>query len=235
MSAGTIIVIFQQWRQIGRLADQNATLREGIKDLPGLKEENQKLLSRVEESDEVHQSEHDELLRRRAQASQLKELERENTLLRAERDRLATASAQSGLQSEPNANDDQSPEQKRLSDIVSLGRNLGAALLAAAEANSFQLPGELSPQFLLAIDALSKTSSSTIKSDRFELVYKGSFLDVKDSLRTILFREKEATNLATGEWVKTYGFADGHIETIKVLDPNEFARLEKQLQPGERK
>src|SRR2546430_10910703 len=117
VSAGTMIVIFLQWQQARRLADQNTTLREEIKNLPGLREENQKLLSRIEKGDELHQSEHDELLRRRAHASQLGNLERENKLLRAERDRLAGTSAQPAIQSEPNANDDQSPEQKRLSDI----------------------------------------------------------------------------------------------------------------------
>jgi hypothetical protein len=233
LALGAVLLILHQWHQIRRLGEENTNLRTEVDHVSGLREEDQKFISNVEKGDELSRSEHDELLQRRAQLSQMKDLERENTRLRAERDRLVAASAQSPVQG--NTDDEQTPEQKLLNSTRGLARDLGTALIVAAEANDYRVPGELSPQFLLAIDALSKASSSNVTADRFELVYKGSLLDVAGSVRTVLFREKEPAKLATGEWVRTYGFTDGHIETFKVLHPDDFARLEKQLQPEEQK
>ena len=107
--------------------------------------------------------------------------------------------------------------------------DLGLTLIAAAEANDSRLPGELSQELLLAVDAVSKASSDSVKANRFELVYKGSLLDVAGSTR-IIFREKDPTKLITGEWVKTYGFTDGHVESIRVSDPDGFAVAERQVE-----
>ena len=102
-------------------------------------------------------------------------------------------------------------------------------MIALAEANDEKLPQELSSDFLRSIDAISNHSSSKITANRFELIYNGSLLDVADSTRTILLREKEATSLASGEWAKTYVFTDAHIETWKASNPDDFARQEKNL------
>src|SRR6476659_9746829 len=87
--------ILLQWRQFHRLADQNATLRDEMNQLSGAREEDQKLISKLRGSDDLHQSEHSELLRLRARLSALKDAERENNRLRSELDRLAGTPRQS--------------------------------------------------------------------------------------------------------------------------------------------
>src|SRR5689334_20575167 len=80
----TIVAIFVQWRQVHRLTDQNATLRDQIDQLSTEKENDRRLISNRRNSDDLQQSEHNELLRLRSQVSQLKDAERENAQLRAE-------------------------------------------------------------------------------------------------------------------------------------------------------
>jgi len=225
------LAVLLQWQQIHRLADQNVTLRDPMNQLSASREQDQKLISNLRSSDDLHQSEHGELLRLRSQLSRLKDAERENTRLRSDLDRLATASAQSGINAKANTDDDQSPEQQLLSDTRGLAKDLALALIALAEANDEKLPQELSSDFLRSIDAISNHSSSKITANRFELIYNGSLLDVADSTRTILLWEKDATRLESGEWAKTYGFTDAHIETWKASHPDDFARQEKNLQP----
>ncbi len=224
------LAVLLQWQQIRRLADHNVTLRDQMNQLSASREKDQKLISNLQGTDDLRRSEHNELLRLRSQLSRLKDAERENTRLRADLDRLATASAQSGVNAKANSDDEQSPEQQLLSDTRGLARDLALALIALAEANDEKLPQQLSSDFLRSIDAISNHSSSKITANRFELIYNGSLLDVADSIRTILLREKDATRLESGEWVKTYVFTDAHIETWKASNPDDFARQEKNLQ-----
>lgn len=71
-------------------------------------------------------------------------------------------------------------------------------------------------------------------NNNFEIVYHGptGFHD-QNSIRkpgqTLLFREKQARRSPKGDWVKTYGFADGHVESHTEPD-NNFDGWEKQYQ-----
>ncbi len=142
------LVIFLQWLQIHRLAEQNVRLSDQMNQLSGLREQDQKLISNLRSSDDLHLSEHRELLRLRSQVSRLKNAERENTRLRADFDRPATASAQSAVNAKANSEDGQSPEQQLLSDTRGLAKDLAFALIALADANDEHLPKEPAPDFL---------------------------------------------------------------------------------------
>jgi len=148
---------------------------------------------------------------------------------RAEVDRLTAASPQPAS-AKANPDEDQSPEEQFLTATRGLAKDLGIALIALAQADSFQLPKELSPDFLRSIDAISKSSSSKITANGFELIYNGSLFDVAGSHSTILLRQKEPTRLENGDWAKTYIFTDSHAETWKASNPDDFALREKRLQ-----
>src|SRR5437762_574689 len=106
-----IVMMFFEWRQIHSLADQNRRLTDEVNQLCGLREADQKVLSRRQSSDELHQSEHNELLRLRSKASELKDAERENTRLRSQLDQLASGSAQP-VPANANSEKEQSPEEQ---------------------------------------------------------------------------------------------------------------------------
>jgi serine/threonine protein kinase len=49
--------------------------------------------------------------------------------------------------------------------------------------------------------------------EQFEIVYQGRLALIKDPSKTIILREKEATQTPDGHWVRVCVFADGHVES----------------------
>ena len=227
--ATALVLIVLQRQQITRFKGQNVETREQLNQLLQLRDTDQLLTNRLRIEQEHQQSEHTELLRARAQVSRLKQIEQENTRLRKEHDRLSRNSEQPRDSDRADTTDEQSTDEKTLSAKRNLAKNLATTLIVGAEANAFRLPDALSTDLLLAVDALSKWSSSNNTAGRFELVYKGSLLDVAGSFKTVMLREKEATQLSSGQWVKTYAFTDGHIDTATRPDKNDFAVVETRL------
>jgi hypothetical protein len=64
-------------------------------------------------------------------------------------------------------------------------------------------------------------------TNNLEIVYQGAVKSITNAGQTILFREKQARRSPKGEWIKVYGFADGHVETHAEPDGN-FEAWEKQ-------
>lgn len=64
-------------------------------------------------------------------------------------------------------------------------------------------------------------------TNHFEIVYRGTSDAVKDPGRTLIFRERQARHSPKGEWVKAYGYADGHVETHTEPDEAGFEAWEK--------
>jgi RNA polymerase sigma factor (sigma-70 family) len=49
-------------------------------------------------------------------------------------------------------------------------------------------------------------------ADKFEIMYQGSRDGLTNPMNTLVIREKQAWQSAKGNWLRTYGFADGHSE-----------------------
>jgi RNA polymerase sigma factor (sigma-70 family) len=64
-------------------------------------------------------------------------------------------------------------------------------------------------------------------TNHFEIVYRGTLESVRDPGKTIIFREKQVRRSPKGEWVKVYGFADGHVEIHTEPDEASFAAWER--------
>ena len=64
-------------------------------------------------------------------------------------------------------------------------------------------------------------------SNQFELFYQGPVAAMTNPATTIVLRETQAQQTANGNWVRTYGFADGHSEVHSTADGN-FAPWEQQ-------
>jgi RNA polymerase sigma factor (sigma-70 family) len=75
------------------------------------------------------------------------------------------------------------------------------------------------------IPASQREAALTFASDHFEIVYRGpagqsNTNDLPRRAETILIREKQARRSPSGEWVKLYGFADGHVGSHSEADDN---------------
>lgn len=222
------IIMRQQWRagqleaETGMLVEEAATLREQNARLSGL----------LKSASARSQAEAGELPRLRGQAARVRELEQENKCLRTDLDRLANQAKSSAAQAqEPDA--EATPEQRLQRAKGFFGRDLGTALIRAAEANNGNLPTELRGPLIETVEALSGAREYDVLARHFELVYAGSLRDVKDASETVLAREREPVQLAEGRWARLYVMADGSSRYIAAPAPDAFAAREKELWPGQ--
>jgi len=63
LAALAIVAVFLQWRHVERPTDRNATLRDEINQLSAENEKEERLISNRQNTDDLRQSEHNELLR----------------------------------------------------------------------------------------------------------------------------------------------------------------------------
>jgi len=68
-----------------------------------------------------------------------------------------------------------------------------------------------------------------LRTEEFEVVYKGSFNEVGNPASAIVLRERAAWQAYNGRWARTYGFADGHTE-IHSTDDGDYSAWEAQHQ-----
>jgi len=66
-----------------------------------------------------------------------------------------------------------------------------------------------------------------LSDSNWEIVSSGNLNSFADPSKTILLREKGSRQSPDGEFVKTYAFADGHVDELASPD-DDFAALEKQ-------
>ena len=62
---------------------------------------------------------------------------------------------------------------------------------------------------------------------QFEIVYEGALNGITSSSNTIVVRGIDTYPSANGKWVKVYGFADGHSESV-VMPKEGFEDWEKR-------
>jgi hypothetical protein len=101
------------------------------------------------------------------------------------------------------------------------GRNISTVLLMYSLDHAGKLPG--------TVDELGKYLDQYPISgtNQFDIVYHGSFNDIKDSAETIVVRESQPQRTPEGKWAKVYGFADGHSELHTEAD-GSFAKYEQE-------
>ena len=225
-------IVWQQWRAEQLMADA-AALRRQIEQTATLREENDRLASQLRAVSERSQADAKELPRLRGQAARVRELEQENARPKADRDRLVrNAKASAAEAQEP---EQETPERKLQRVKGFFGRDLGTALIRAAEANGGNLPTELRGPLFETVEALSGAREYDIRARHFELVYAGSLREVKDVSETVLAREKDPVRLSDGRWVRLYVMADGSSRYIAATAPDAFAAKERELWPAQSK
>ena len=205
-------------------------LRKQVQEAAALREESKSLAEQLAIAAERAQADLDELPRLRGELARVRRIEQESTRLSAERDRLLKAVQASS----PQPQDPRAAPQARLGRARAMfGRDLGMALILAAEANGGKVPSELRGPIFDMVESLSAGAEFDLKANQFELVYTGSLRDVKEGGETILAREKEPVQLPDGQWVKVYVMADGSSQHISAAARDAFAARERQLWPGQ--
>jgi hypothetical protein len=221
-----------QRSQAKRLMAEAANLRSQLEQAAALRDDSERLAEELRTATERSRADLSEIARLRGQNSRLRQAEQENARLKIERDRLAN-----GAQSSPPASEepaaDQSPEKKLQRAKGMFGRDLGLALIMAAQANDGNLPGELRGPLFEMLERLSAGAEYDLRARQFELTLKGSLRDVKDGGETILAREKEPVQRADGQWMRLYVMADGSSRYISAGTRDGFAAREKEFWPGQ--
>ncbi len=224
-------VVWWQHQRDKRLRTETAALQQQTEQATvTLREENERLANQLRITKERSQSELNELVRLRGQAGRTRQIEQENAQLRGERDRLAKRVTTPDAQ-EPDAQ--QTAEQKLQRARSLFGRDLGLALIMAAQANDGNVPVELRGPIFDVVETLSAGAEHDVQAKQFELVYKGSLRDLKDGSATILAREKEPKQRSDGQWVRIYVMADGSSQSIGAAAPERFAAREQELWPSQ--
>ena len=68
--------------------------------------------------------------------------------------------------------------------------------------------------------------AGALNSD-FDIVYLGPLRAITKPANVILIQERQAWQSSNGEWAKTYGFADGHVE-IHAEANGDFSAFEQK-------
>jgi hypothetical protein len=101
-------------------------------------------------------------------------------------------------------------------------KKLALACVLFAKAHGNKLPQDFGFGQLKPFDPMDGLSESD-----WEIVSSGNLHSFANPGQTILLREKDARKSPRGEFVKTYAFADGHVDRLSSPD-NNFTALEKR-------
>jgi prepilin-type processing-associated H-X9-DG protein len=160
----------------------------------------------------------------RAQLKELDQLRAENQQLKSSLSQTAEADAQKKVDL------DADPEKQAAMAKMNDAKLLVLGLIMYAEDNQKQLPAD----FNQTSNYFANANLRLTDPNQFELVLHGSLTNVTNPAETIAVREKQAW-FAKGNWLKTYGFADGHVEVHTEAGGN-FDAWEKQhnhIQPNQ--
>ncbi len=108
---------------------------------------------------------------------------------------------------------------------MSYSKSWMLAFILYAEKHQDQFPTD----FEQAREFLPKPAQmeTNVTTDQFEIVYQGSWRDIKNPMKVVVVREKQARQMPNGKWSRTYAFADGHSELHSEPDGN-FEAWEKE-------
>lgn len=140
LGIGALLLLQQQ--QIRRLVAENTDLRTQLSQMASLQDNNGHLAGQLKAAVETSQANQNELLRLRGQGPKLRQLEQENTRLKAQRQQLDRQAREAQLADAPAEQPPTAVEVKVASGIPNVNTtDLGALELSDGVAASFDLGG----------------------------------------------------------------------------------------------
>ena len=217
-----------QQRAQNQLRAQNETLRGQLQQMTDLEAENARLSNLLTQAQAAApDGRMDELLRLRGEVGTLRrQLAEAGQVEKRLSAQAKEASAQAKEATEKANLAAQQEAMKQLSIAkMNYARNWMMAFHLYAEDHQGQFPSSFDQAAAYVPPDLRDETLSA--SNQFEVFYQGPVAAVTNPARTIVLRETEARQTLNGNWVRTYGFADGHSEAHSTADGN-FAPWEQQ-------
>jgi hypothetical protein len=207
---GTTMVF--EYRSLGRLREQNQALEQRVAQL----RQSAGTVAPTTES----QSPDNRSAQREQQIRDLDRLRGEVGALRKERKDLAALHA-NNRELRATTDEPLGPAEAEFEEQTEMRtrdmKQWGLSFLLYARAHKDQYP----ETFEQAAGAEGSDSRLGFATSHFEIVYRGTTEAVKEPGTTILFRENQARRSPKGDWVRVYGFVDGHVEAH--IEPDEAA------------
>jgi hypothetical protein len=221
---GVVIPLAIQHRSLVKQREENQALRQQVEQMANLEAENDRLSNLVVRAQSATSDDQlRELLRLRGEVGMLRSQTNELERLRNENRRLQASPAKTGPNPEAQAVDSDSAQRERAIAKMNDAKLLVLGQLMYADDNTQQVArslDQLEPY-------LHPMTPSLTATNQFELVFQGSFQDIRNPAQTIVLREKQGWQASDGSWHRAYGFADGHSELHRAAD-GDFETWEKQ-------
>ncbi len=223
--AVTVIVLQYQTQQ--QLRRDNESLRQQIAQL---KTENEDFSNRVTsagKSEPLSSEQLSELLRLRGEVGALRNQTNQLARLRDENQKMREAYTNFAKDHPPGTEQNADQQQTQAFAILEINTSrqliLGMIMYAEEHGHEFPTNFDQAENYFRGFD-------SRTNFNRFEIVYQGSSANIANPSAAIVVREIQPWT-RSGNWMKTYGFADGHSEVHRA-DPNgSFDEWEQQHVP----
>ena len=220
--AGLTTSLVLEQRALTKLREQNRALREQLGRFATMAQEHERLsnlLAQASVQSTLPQDQFHELLKLRGEVGVARRLKDAIPKVRSENAKLRSASkvvnAPAPKEPDDPAEAEFQTETQRRQDQLS---QWGLLFNMAASQHDDQSP-DTWEQVADQMGPGQRDAFLHFATNNFEIVYHGK-LSQDGSGETILFREREARRSPTGEWIKVYGFADGHTEVHTEPDGN---------------
>ena len=217
-----------QQRAQSQLRAQNESLRRQGDQLTELQAENAKLSNLVAQAQAAAPDwRMDELLRLRGEVGSLRRQLAEAGQIQKQLSAQAKEASTQAREARDKANMVEQQDAMKQTFIARMNYAKGWVVAFQMYAGSHQ--GQFPTSFeqaaaFVPTDLRDETLST---SNQFEIFYQGPIAAVTNPATVIVLRETEAQPTPNGNWVRTYGFADGHSEVHSAADGN-FAPWEQQ-------
>ena len=209
--ASVVTSLLLQHQARARLREQDDSLHQQRGRLAALQAENERLASLAQGTSRSG-NQLEELQRLRAEAAALQQQTSTVAKLREENRQLQRSASNPQTEAEAIAK-------------MNFSKQWMLALFLYSSEHQDQVPTD----FDQAKAFLPKESQleTNVTTDQFEIAYQGALTSIKNPSTAVVVREKQAHQMPTGNWVKAYGFGDGHAELHSEADGN-FDAWEKE-------
>jgi prepilin-type processing-associated H-X9-DG protein len=214
-----VAVHFIDQGEVDRLRRENQNLQAQQATLSEERDAASAALAAKTKETQQGQREQTELLRLRSEVGMLRAQTNQVAVLRDQNRKLQAALSAPGRGAAPTETTAETdPERAATVAKMNTAKQLMLGIHMYAADNANQLPA--------SFEQMSPYFPSPIDTNQFEVVIQGSLNAITNAAETIALRERQPV-LLNGVRMKTYGFADGHVE-YKKEPPEGFDAWEAQ-------
>jgi prepilin-type processing-associated H-X9-DG protein len=214
---GVAVLLVSEHQKVVRLSQDNEASRQQVAQVRDLTIDNERLSNLVAQAATAQTSDQKELSRLRREMAGLRGQSNELVKLRSENAGLRQQQPRAPALPQPEQLDSPEAQQRRAAIArMNDAKQLVFGLMMFANDNQGRFPAA----FEDAKQYFGSDSRSLSQMNQFDLLYKGSLQDLADPSTAIVIRETQTWPGPNGNWIRAYGFADGHVEVHSTPDGN---------------